>query len=117
MVGLTSEDPTKVNIYQAVCAKKCPTLTPSSFTFPDALFEFEVMATTNFTYNIGTATGEGKVQLSAKDKTDIMTILSVNSTSKHFTCLPNIAAEYVEDSQKIIDALMGQINVGFGSYI
>lgn len=67
------------------------------------------MATTNFT--------GGKVSLSAKDKTDIMTILSVNSTGKYFTCLPNIATEYVEDSQKIVDALMKQINVGFGSYI
>ena len=67
------------------------------------------MATTDFP--------AGKVVLSAKDSTEIMTILSVNSTAKYNTCIPNIAAENLKDSQKIKDALMKQINVGFGSYI
>lgn len=82
-------------------------------------YEFEVMATTNFTFGITSETGAGKVVLKATESKDIMTILSVNSTDQYnsFTCIPNLAADYADDSQKIIDALLGQLNVGFGSYI
>lgn len=116
--GLLAEDPLNVNIYQAVCAKECPTVTPDDIKFDgtsDPTFEFEIMGTTNFTKP--DADGKVNVVLSATEVADVMTILSVNSTSKYFTCMPNVAAEYAEDSDKIIEALLGQINVGFGSYI
>lgn len=46
-----------------------------------------------------------------------MTLLTLNSTSKYFTCIPSVAAEYMEESQKIIDKLLDFMNVGFGAYI
>lgn len=47
----------------------------------------------------------------------MINLVILNSTSKAFTCVPNMAADYAENSEKIIEKLFGFIEVGFGSYI
>ena len=76
------------------------------------------MATTNWTENyLRYANGSADVVLSVTDPKDIMTIVSVNSTKKYFTCVPELAADAAENSEELMKAFLGQINIGFGSYI
>ena len=56
-----SEDITSVNIYQAVCAKKCPEISAADISFANGnvpTVSFPIMATTNFTQGINPLTGE-----------------------------------------------------------
>jgi hypothetical protein len=47
----------------------------------------------------------------------MINLVIMNSTAKYNTCIPNAAAEGVENTDVIVNKLYGYINVGFGSYI
>lgn len=113
-------NPLEENIYQAVCAKACPLVEPANAKLNDAgkaVLEFDIMPTTNYTKNIDSTTETGKLSLEITNADDMINLVIMNSTSKYFTCIPSTAAEFAEDTDKIIDKLLGFINVGFGSYI
>jgi hypothetical protein len=112
-------NPLEENIYQAVCAKKCPLVEPANAKLVDgvATLEFDIMPTTNYTKYIDSTTESGKLSITIDKPEDMINLVIMNSTSKYFTCIPSTAAEFAEDTDKIIDKLLGFINVGFGSYI
>jgi hypothetical protein len=120
---LLEPDITGANIYQAVCAKECPTVMPEKAVLvngdngPEAVIKFDIMATTNWTDDISTTTGAAKFNIRVTDTANMLNLVILNSTSKEFTCVPNAAADFAENTDKIIDKLLGFINVGFGSYI
>ena len=68
-------------------------------------------------YNFAESNGRADVVLSVTNPKDIMTIVSVNSTKKYYTCVPSMAADAAENSEELMNAFLEQINIGFGSYI
>jgi hypothetical protein len=63
---------------------------------------FDIMATTNFSYGIDSVNastqnpGEGLFMLEISDPKNMLNLVVLNSTSKEFTCVPAVAAEYGE---------------------
>lgn len=79
------------------------------------------MATTNFT-DVSASTedalaGRSKLYLEITNPDDMINLVIMNSTAKYQTCIPNAAAEGVENTDVIVNKLYSYINVGFGSYI
>jgi hypothetical protein len=93
-------DPLAENIYQAVCAKKCPTILPADAKIVDgkAVIQFEIMATTNYTDGIATLpeAGVSNFNIEVTNPDDMINLVIMNSTSKYNTCMPNAAADYAE---------------------
>lgn len=80
--GLLEPDLTGVNIYQAVCAKECPFISPDNAKIVDgkAVIQFDIMATTNFTDGIDT--GNSKYNLEITDSKNMLNLVIFNSTSR-----------------------------------